>query len=85
MATRCRIPRENVRTKESRRSNKPTSRNIASTRFAGSCDSLQPREKQQIFLGGQFVVHHGRMRDEPCVLRGNVLAALSGRKTQLAR
>src|SRR5882762_456454 len=36
MATRWRIPRENVRTKESRRSNKPTSCSSDSTRLAGS-------------------------------------------------
>src|SRR5712672_1082557 len=36
MATRWRIPRENVRTKESRRSNKPTSCSNDSTRLAGS-------------------------------------------------
>src|SRR6266403_1250721 len=36
MATRWRIPRENVRTTESRRSNKPTSSSNDSTRLAGS-------------------------------------------------
>src|SRR5882762_10750913 len=36
MATRWRIPRENVRTKESRRSNKPTSCSNDSTRLADS-------------------------------------------------
>ena len=82
MAMRWRMPREKVRTRESRRSIRPTSRSNSSARRCGIFDVLKSGEQQQILFGGQLVVDHGGMSDIAGTAVGGGRGVCAG-KTQL--
>ena len=84
IATRWRIPRENVRTREPRRSDKPTSCNKSLNTILGLSYFLKPRKEQKIFFGGQFVVDHRGVSDETRANRVRFAVARLAGKTQRA-
>ena len=57
------MPREKVRTREARRSNRPTSCK-SGLHGRRHWEFLEAREEREIFFGGEFVVDHGGVGDE---------------------
>ena len=55
-ARRCRMPRENSRTRPSRTRSSPVRSSHSMRRFARVVKAVELREQHQIFGGGQFVV-----------------------------